>query len=141
MRWKQTLPEYGTKYIVFLSLITLILFFIPVGLSKAIFLVILLFVLCLPLFYVIYKSGDRLLFLIEIIIIAIFGFILILSFRKLRDSLPPPEINQSKVIGYAQYFGYPLYMDAVIFFSIIFFPAAFFAIMRLIDNNKNKKNK
>lgn len=47
---------------------------------------------------------------------------LMLTFKKLRIFFPPPEISNEKLIGFAQYFGYPFYFDTLIFFLIIFLP-------------------
>jgi glycosyltransferase involved in cell wall biosynthesis len=48
--------------------------------------------------------------------------ILFASFRKIRALIPPPEISEEKLVGYAQYFGYPLSYDTYIFIVIILLP-------------------
>jgi hypothetical protein len=52
------------------------------------------------------------------------------SFRWIRDVLPDPQKTTS--IGYAQYFGYPLYLDTAIFSLIIFSPILFFAAIKFL---------
>lgn len=52
----------------------------------------------------------------------IFNFILIISMRFLRNFQSPTIINTDKMIGYSQYFGYPLYFDTIIVFLIIMSP-------------------
>lgn len=49
-------------------------------------------------------------------------FVLILSFRKIRDAFPPTEIGHEKIVGYTQYFGYPFYLDTIIFFVFVLSP-------------------
>jgi len=59
-----------------------------------------------------------------------------LSFRKIRDSLPPPEIGTQKIIGYIHYFGYPFHLDTVIFFLVILPPLLIGLLVRLKVKNK-----
>lgn len=48
--------------------------------------------------------------------------LLFLIFKKIRAVLPIPMINNDKLVGYAQYYGYPIYFDTVFFFLIIILP-------------------
>lgn len=45
--------------------------------------------------------------------------IVILSFRIIRSWFPIPSITTNKVIGFAQYNGYPLFFDTAFFFAAI----------------------
>jgi hypothetical protein len=60
----------------------------------------------------------------------IVNFLLVLfvffSFREMRAMIPPPEITGEKLVGFAQYFGYPLYFDTYIFALIILLPVLIF---------------
>ena len=68
-----------------------------------------------------------------------------LSFRKTRDLLPPTEIGPQKIVGYTQYFGYPFYLDTIIFFVFICSPfisiILFFAINKLRQKGVMKYDK
>lgn len=74
------------------------------------------------------------LFFITIFIDIIFIFIL----RMLRPLFPIPQIGPEKIIGYAQYFKYPLYFDNVVFFVFILIPfASVFLMRKWLKNEKN----
>ncbi len=75
-------------------------------------------------------SKKRNLFFLQIIFLTLFAIVFTFSFRKMRDSLPPPEINQTKIVGYTQYFGYPSFLDIVIFLIFIFYPIMFFLLAK-----------
>lgn len=61
-----------------------------------------------------------------------------LFFRKIRDMLPPPQINQTKIVGYTQYFGYPFFLDTVIFFLFLLFPFIIFSLLYLLKKKSKK---
>ena len=65
-------------------------------------------------------------------------FFLALSFRKIRDFLPPPEIRKEHIVGYAQYFGYPLYLDVAVFFIVILCPVIIFLLIKLWKSMRSK---
>lgn len=44
-----------------------------------------------------------------------------LFFRSLRSYFPIPPIGSEKIVGFAQYNGYPLFFDTFLFFGIIGF--------------------
>jgi hypothetical protein len=68
-------------------------------------------------------------------------FLLVIAFRNIRDLLPPPEIGKKHIIGYSQYFGYPFYLDTIIFFILICYPLGFFIVIKLWNqHSKRKKN-
>lgn len=60
-------------------------------------------------------------------------FFLLLSFKKIRAIIPPPEITDAKLVGFPKYFGYPLYYDTIIFMAILGLPViilTFFSLKR-----------
>ena len=79
--------------------------------------------------------NQRLKILIEgLFYIAIIYLMILLSFRQLRSLFSPPKITENEIIGYAQYFRYPLYFETIIFFIFILSPIIVFFIL-----SKNKK--
>lgn len=72
------------------------------------------------------KKEAILFVLIEVFIIAS----VFLTYRRLRYFFPKPLMEDA--IGYAQYFGYPLYFDNFIFLIIILSPVFAFLIKRVI---------
>lgn len=64
---------------------------------------------------------------------------LVLSFRAIRDSLPPTKIENQKIVGYSQYFGYPLYLDTIVFFIFILSTFASAFLMHIIHRKTGKK--
>lgn len=77
-------------------------------------------------------KGKEFIFLTLISYILFFLFIT-LYFRQLRDVLPSPEIDQSSVVGYSQYFGYPFFIDTVLFFAMVFIPLILFFVLITVD--------
>ena len=59
----------------------------------------------------------------------IFLLFLAITFRKIRDLFPKPTISENVSIGFAQYFGYPLLFDSILFFSLIFVPIIIFFLL------------
>ena len=57
------------------------------------------------------------------IYIFIFSIFFLFSFKLIRNLMPPPMIGKDKIVGYAQYFGYPIYFDAVVFLLFLSMPA------------------
>jgi hypothetical protein len=49
-------------------------------------------------------------------------FLILVGFRYARSLLNPPEISQDKIVGFSQYFGYPLYFDHALFLVLIILP-------------------
>ena len=64
-----------------------------------------------------------------IIISATIIFCLMAGFKVIRAFFPPPEITKDKLVGFAQYFGYPVNFDTYIFLLIIFLPVAVLFIL------------
>ncbi|EKD27400.1 MAG: hypothetical protein ACD_79C00735G0002 [uncultured bacterium] len=63
-------------------------------------------------------------------------FVLMFYFKKIRTLFPIPEINSDKLIGFAQYYGYPFYFDTIFFFFLIFLPVLVFIVVYLLSKNK-----
>lgn len=57
-------------------------------------------------------------------------------FRLIRDGFPEPEIGVAGIIGYSQYFGYPIYLDSILFYAFILMPLIFCYI--LFERRKNE---
>lgn len=75
-------------------------------------------------------------FLLNTIVLSLsINLVLLLGFKKLRALVPPPQISDGKLVGFAQYFGYPLYFDTAFFFALILVPFVTFVIFY----KKNKK--
>ena len=72
----------------------------------------------------------------SILLSSVLNSFLLINFKKIRAIFPPPEISNNNLIGFAQYFGYPLYLDTVFFFFLIFTPALTFIFLHFIFKNK-----
>jgi hypothetical protein len=70
----------------------------------------------------------------SIVLSSALNIFLLLGFKKIRTSLPPPEIGSDRLVGFAQYFGYPLYFDAFLFFLLLFSPILLFIILHRYKN-------
>ncbi len=64
------------------------------------------------------------------VILFVLYFLILFEYRQLRSFFPKP--SKEDVIGFAQYFGYPLYFDNFIFLAIILSPILAFIIKRII---------
>ena len=62
----------------------------------------------------------------------ILSLLIFISFRVLRKMFPLPEINQEKIVGYSQYYGYPLYFDTILFFTFLLLPIVTFILCKKI---------
>lgn len=82
-----------------------------------------------PIIFVILTHKYRILFLQTIGIFAAYGLFMLISFKFIRTLFSIPEINNEKIIGYAQYYGYPLYFDTLLFFSFLLVPAVAFYLL------------
>lgn len=64
-------------------------------------------------------------------IFLIYAFILI-NFRQLRSFLSPPKTAEGELVGYAQYFGYSLYFETIIFLIFVLTPVVILFILSRI---------
>lgn len=72
---------------------------------------------------------DLKLFVFTSLITAFVYAVLGVGFRHLRDLFPKPE-STGEIIGFAQYFGYPLFFDNVLFWILIITPVAAYFILK-----------
>ena len=68
------------------------------------------------------KTNYKIIILKSIFFSLIILIVLIITFKKIRTLFPIPMINNDELVGFPQYYGYPLYFDTVFFFFIIFLP-------------------
>jgi hypothetical protein len=61
-----------------------------------------------------------------------------LSFRKMRDTLPPPEISEKHIVGYSHFFGYPFFLDTAVFFFFMLYPLFAFFMLYLFSQIKKR---
>lgn len=64
------------------------------------------------------------------------NIVLLLNFKKIRSLVPPPEIDKEKLVGFAQYFGHPLYFDTIFFFILILVPVLTLIFLYRINKRK-----
>lgn len=87
--------------------------------------------------YKAYLKLDKKMIIINTVAISIIlNLVLLLSFKKIRSYLSPPEIGRDGLVGFAQYFGYPFYFDTLIFFLMIFVPIFIFIALYVFNKNK-----
>ncbi len=82
------------------------------------------------------KLDKKKIIINSIAISSILNLVLLLSFKKIRSYIPPPEIGRDGLVGFAQYFGYPFYFDTLFFFFLIFVPILIFMILYELNRNK-----
>lgn len=71
------------------------------------------------------------------IVLSLLSFIILaLTFKKIRELFPIPMINNDKLVGFPQYFGYPLYFDTLFFFFLIFLPVLILLLFYLLEKHK-----
>jgi hypothetical protein len=68
------------------------------------------------------KSDLKKVVIKTIIVSTLMIFFLMLGFKKIRAFFPPPEIANEKLVGFAQYFGYPFYFDSIVFLLVVLLP-------------------
>jgi len=83
----------------------------------------------LPFLFVVYHNQQKVLFLQLFTFYLLFSFFILLVFRNIRNTFPIPEVNEEKIVGYAQYFSYPLYFDTFLFLLLLMFPVVIFIIL------------
>ena len=141
MKLKKAIANNAGLYIFLLSLLTVINLINSSIVIGKILLVFVLFLVLLPLTYIIFISKHKNIIVLTVLFILFLLGTFALSFRKLRDIMPDPAVNAETSIGYAQYFGYPLYLDSIIFFILIISPVLFFTFIKLIQKSKSPVKK
>ena len=81
------------------------------------------------------KKSVKEIYLAAVAIFLFEIFLLLVFFRQIRSFFPPAEIEKSSIAGFAQYFGYPFYFEAIVFFAVISSP--FLIVFVLTYFNKN----
>lgn len=113
------------------------LFFLMVSSFINVSHIIFLFIFFVPLIIFVFKfSSLRILMEASIYLVLIFGTIFF-TFRYFRSLFFPPEINENKIVGYAQYFGYPFHFDTLLFFIFMIIPVLMF--FYILFKRKNRK--
>lgn len=106
--------------------LSLTLFFLIVSILINIPHVVFLFLFFVPLIFFIPKfSSLKVLFEVFILFALIIGAIFF-TFRYFRSLFYPPKITEDKIVGYAQYFGYPLHFDTILFLIFLMIPVFIF---------------
>ena len=136
MKLKKAIAKKAGIYIFLLSLLTAVNLINSNIIIGKILLVFVFFLVLLPLTYIIFISRHKNIIVPTVLFILFLLGAFALSFRKLRDVMPDPAVNAETSIGYGQYFGYPLYLDSIIFFILIISPVLFFTFIKLIQKSK-----
>jgi hypothetical protein len=125
-------------YVAVLSVCTLLAIIIHAFPYSFIIKSITVIVALIPLAIVIKQAKYKKVIIWFVFYVSIALSILALLFRTLRDILPNPELKADTSIGYAQYFGYPLYLDTFLFFLLLLLPVIYFFGVRFFSKTKIK---
>lgn len=107
------------RYIIALLFLTIGILFVPIGIIKESYVLLLLFFSVIPLLQIfLIKNKYTNTLLMSGFILCVFYVILGIFFRNVRAFFLPPDFL-GEVIGFSQYNGYPLYFDTIIFFIIL----------------------
>lgn len=80
---------------------------------------------------------DQIILIVQAAIITLLLLVVTgLIFRKIRALFGTPMIGDSKLVGFAQYFGYPLFYDTLLFLFIVAVPVL--VIFALFLKGKSK---
>lgn len=82
-----------------------------------------------------FKNSSKKVIKKTVVVSIVLVFCMLAYFKKIRSFLPPPEITKDKIIGFAQYNGYPINFDTGFFLLIVFLPVLIlfvFSIKKLI---------
>jgi hypothetical protein len=71
-----------------------------------------------------------------IVVSGIINLLLLIFFKKIKAIIPPPEIGNSGSVGFVHYFGYPAYIDTLVFLFIIFSPVIVIYVINKLNNKK-----
>lgn len=83
-------------------------------------------------------SGALQIFFIRwVTMFLLLAFVIFLPFRYLRNMFPLPEIGNKKIVGFAQYYGYPFYFETILFFVFVALPIITFVFAK--QTLKNEK--
>ncbi len=125
---------------VFLGMLTIINIFslmlaqfVPPMALKHFLILILLFIMLVTLLIL---SNKKIKFPSAVLGTSVILYLLLfISFRKIRDYFPSPQTEGNEVVGFANYFNYPIYFDYFLFLVIIIIPfLSYFLIKRFLNN-------
>lgn len=133
--------NYQRIYILILLGLSFVTFFVSEGLFKKMLLFLLLLIVCLPACFLLPILKKKIYVFLGVMLFVILVMCLGIFFRTIRDTLPPPIIDRTHIVGYTHYFGYPFSMDTVIFFLFISFPIVIFSIFSLFEQHSKKGKK
>lgn len=85
--------------------------------------IIFLFLFFIPFIFFIFKFSSLKISSELFIYVTLIAGAIFFTFRFFRSLFNIPKINEDKIIGYAQYFGYPFHFDTLLFFIFIMIPA------------------
>ncbi len=140
MKLNNAIVRYSGFYIVSLSVLSASSFFPLPWDVKKIMLIILYFMIFLPLVLLVLNIKHKKMFWSCFIFLFFIIGVSAVCFRYLRNIFSNHQIAKSASVGYAQYFGYPLYLDSILFFVIVFSPIIFYIIVKLA-RYRNKRIK
>ena len=127
-------------YVAILSVCTLLAIIIHVSPYSLIIKTLTVIVALIPLTFLIKQMTQRKVIIWFVFYVSIALCILALLFRTLRDLLPDPELKGDTSIGYAQYFGYPLYLDTFLFFLLLLLPVIYFFGIKIFSKKNIKRH-
>lgn len=85
------------------------------------------------------KKSSKL--IITVCVVSILYLIILASSKIIRSLFSPPEILDSKIIGFAQYNGYSFFFDYLFLYEIIFVPIIVIALLYFVFKIYARKNK
>lgn len=71
-----------------------------------------------------------------ILLSSVLNAFLLINFKRIRSLFPPPEIGEEKLVGFAQYYGYPFYFDTIFSFFLILIPILTFIFLYKLNKRK-----
>ncbi len=86
------------------------------------------------------KLPNKKIIIQSVLLSSLINLLLLAFFKKFRGIIPPPEINRDGLIGFPQYFGYPLYFETLYFYLLIFAPVLTFLILFIINKIYERHN-
>lgn len=131
MRFRKAIAKKFNLFLLLLSTFSLVVLLTRNSIIEHIAVLMLVTFALLPLVVIVTGRERNFyigLFFYMVTIVGIVGII----FRPLRDILPDPTLTPDSSIGYTQYFKYPGYLDALLFYSIIFAPVYFFILVKFL---------
>jgi len=138
MKLKNAIVKYSKIYIFALSTLTLLSLFIKIEPFSSLIFLALYIVILTPAIIIFFNSKYKKTYIYLIIFVFLTAGIIVLSFRSLRDFFGKTKIDEGVSIGYAQYFGYPIYLDTILFFLIILTPIIFFILNSILYKEYRK---